>query len=217
MENCCNCCSKCCRSISRYFDQPFSCWAIFCVLLLGAGSVISFIYADKYWAVDYCEHNLHIGLLALGICYLVQNFSNFYIVYRYSKLYGRYSEGKYHDKDTKICSVTWRFLCYDFFMCFYIFFLLFSIVWASLYIGYATDRSRECKRKVNISIRMGKWSYINDVHFGRLLSRVCGVVFNILLLPNLLYLSWRRGCLHMLCLQLCCLYCLLCLPLLQWL
>lgn len=105
--------------------------------------MFAFVYMGRNWALSYCDHNLHIGLLLIGIFYLFQVTANFYIVYKYSKEYGKYSEA--NDSERKgICSVTVRFLCYDFFMCFYMIFLLFSIIWSSIYIGYAASNTREC-------------------------------------------------------------------------
>lgn len=161
-ECCCNCFSSCCRGISNFFDRPFSCWAVFCVVLLAAGAVCCFLYAGKHWAVDYCEHSLHIGLVVLGICYLIQNFTNFYTVYRFSRMYGKHSDPQASDRAKNICEATKKFLCYDFFMCFFILFMLFSIVWACLYIGYATDRSPSCRCIFSTDNHNSEWKRANS-------------------------------------------------------
>jgi len=142
---CCECCHDCCKAISDLFDRPFSCWAVFAFFILGAGGVIAIIFAAKNWDAPFCSNNLPVGLLIIGICYFVQNFANFYIVYKYAKEYGKY--GEFEDKrgDKGICEVTWKFLCYDFFMCFYMFFLPFSLIWTGLYVGYARSSSTLCQ------------------------------------------------------------------------
>eukprot|EP00826_Nyctotherus_ovalis_P057531 TRINITY_DN7874_c0_g1_i4.p1 TRINITY_DN7874_c0_g1~~TRINITY_DN7874_c0_g1_i4.p1 ORF type:complete len:160 (+),score=14.13 TRINITY_DN7874_c0_g1_i4:234-713(+) len=146
IAECCRCCSKCWREFSRFFDRPFSCWTIFCFFLLGAGAVLSFIYASKYWD-NVCNHSLHVGLLVIGICYLVLNFANFYTMFKYSREYGRHGEAR-SEVSKDICAVTWRFLCYDFFMCFYMLFLVFSIVWSAVYLGYANNNTKGCSGNI---------------------------------------------------------------------
>ena len=144
IESCCRCCNKCCKKFSNFFDYPFSCWAVFCIIILIPGAIIAFIFAGRNWALDYCDNNLHTGLLLIGFFYLIQNFANFYIVYRYAQEYGKNSNP--NNKLTKgICAVTAKFLCYDFVMCFYIIFAIFAIVWCSLYIDYASVNTRICK------------------------------------------------------------------------
>lgn len=142
LAECCRCCSKCWRKFSNFFERPFSCWTAFCFLLLGAGVVLCFVFAGKYWN-NWCDYNLHIGLLVLGFCYLIENIANFYIMFKYAREYGIHGEAR-NERDKNICDTTVRFLCYDVFICFYIFFLIFSIVWSSMYLGYAGDNTWLC-------------------------------------------------------------------------
>jgi len=193
-ESCCSCFTTCCKGISSFFDRPFSCWAVFCFLLLGAGAVLCFLYAGKNWANEYCDHNLHIGLLVLGICYVIQNFANFYTVYRYSKIYGKHSDPEDPEKTRDICKATKYFLCYDFFMCFFIFFILFSIVWACLYIGYATDagdRSFRCRRIILLIIYRKRGKRIKRRYYSSIffLPSLCGVIDICVFMPINMHLS----------------------------
>lgn len=145
LGECCSCCIGCCEGCAKLFDKPCACWAVFCLFLLGAGSVLSFIYCGKHWACSQCDNRLDIGLLIIGINYLVQNFTNFYTVFKYSRNYGKFGEFDQRRAQKSICTVTFEFLCYDFFMCFYIFFLPFSIVWAGIWIGFAGRNNALCR------------------------------------------------------------------------
>ena len=142
---CCKCCNECCKSFSDLFDRPFSCWAVFCFFLLGAGAIIAFVFCAKFWGTVFCENNLHVGLLIIGISYIIQNLVNFYIVYKYSNEYGKYGEFQQKRGGKGICEVTWHFLCYDFYMCFYLLFLIFSVVWCSIFIGYGSSSTPVCQ------------------------------------------------------------------------
>jgi hypothetical protein len=66
----------------------------------------------------------------------------FYIVQKYSKEYGKEFNEKRGDKS--ICDVTWKFLCYDFPMFFFILFLLFSIVWACVGLSWTASENTVC-------------------------------------------------------------------------
>lgn len=157
-------------------------------MLLGAGAVCSFVYASKHWDVDYCEHSLHIGLVVLGVCYLIQNFTNFYTVYRFSKLYGKHSDPQDPDRAKDVCEATKKFLCYDFFMCFFILFMLFSIVWACLYIGYAADRSSFCKCIFLKHSSERKRTNSGNGSFVRLLFSLCSIISNGFRMPSVMHL-----------------------------
>ena len=113
---------------------------------------MAFVLAGKYWGAAGCEKNLPVGLVVIGICYLIQNFANFYTVYKYAEEYGKYGEFSQKRGDKGICEITGKFLCYDFFMCFYIIFLPFSLVWSGIFTGYASSSSKVCRRKLVLLI-----------------------------------------------------------------
>ncbi len=114
------------------------------MLLLGAGAALSFYFTSRFWGNDECRGFLPVGLLVLGISYLVQNVANFYTVYKYASEYGKYGQFQQHRGERSIWQVTWHFLCYDFFMCFFIFYQLFAFIWACVYTSYSYANTRKC-------------------------------------------------------------------------
>lgn len=158
MYHCCkgfsNCCGECCKGISKCLDSCCKCctdcdWCkrpfapcaslIFFVMLIPGLACI--IVALVFFGDD-CGKPVAPHLLVQGIILSLHFPVALYLVLKYSKN----SDGANPEPTESVFQRTYKLICYDFVICFYIVILLFDLVW--LIIGHVWLDESDCPHKV---------------------------------------------------------------------
>ncbi|CAD8141012.1 unnamed protein product [Paramecium pentaurelia] len=152
-DNCCRsccrcceeCCGECCDAISNCFSTPFS----FCTFITFFVSIIPFIImiVALIQSSDFdCQENIKTYLIIQGINNLINFLFCLYITFHYG-YYGKY---QVESKKT-FWEQTVDLILYDWFVCIYIFALIFFVIWLIICFSAANNEPEysPCRQENN--------------------------------------------------------------------
>lgn len=123
---------------------PFSTWSVIISLLLGIPAIVILIYTlVKAEHLDVCDNNY---ILANCIEFAVYAIDIAFVIYSVRKIgEGFYRTYETEEKPHAIGSEVVKFLCFDFFVLFFIFFYFASLAWDVVMLVWANSDNDACE------------------------------------------------------------------------